>query len=109
MPAGRLAFIRLAEGGRRYEASPLNEAVFPKFCLHFVIARIGHALRRIAIAQQDEPPAPQCQLTFTIDALLDDRRHATRKDRRQRAEYRHAVVGNVELSGEISAACLDAV
>jgi hypothetical protein len=44
-----------------------------------------------------------------VGTLLDDGRHAAGKDRRQRAEDRHAVIGKAEPAGEVSAACLDAV
>src|SRR5436190_15565004 len=59
VPASRLAFVGLAEGGRRHQAAPMREAVLPEFALHLVVACIGHPLGGIAVAKQDEPPAAQ--------------------------------------------------
>jgi hypothetical protein len=63
----------------------------------------------IAIAQENEPPAPHDQLPLAVGTLLDDWCHAAGKDCRQRAEYRHPVIRKAELAGEVSAACFDAV
>src|SRR5262249_10602715 len=81
----------------------------PEFGLHLVITRIGDTLGRIAVAQQQEAPAAQDELTGTILALLDDRRHVPGEDRGQRIEHCDAVVRQAELACEIGAACLDRV
>ena len=59
VPSRWLALIGLAEGRRGHQAPPLLEAVLPELGGGLVVARVGHALRRIAIPQQDEPPAAQ--------------------------------------------------
>jgi hypothetical protein len=87
-----LTFIGLAEGRRRHEAAALLKAVLPEFGAYLVIARVGHALGRIAIAQQDEAAAAQDEFARAVFALLDDRRDVAREDRRQRIEHRDAVV-----------------
>ena len=70
MPPRRLAFVRLAEGGRRHEAPSFDEAILPKSGLHLVVACVDHTLRRIAIAQENEPPASHDQFALAVVTLL---------------------------------------
>src|SRR5262249_24579794 len=100
MPFRWLAFIGLASGGGRDQASVVLEAVLQEFGLYLVIAGVGHALACIAITQQDEAPAAQHEFARAVFALLDDRRHVPGEDRRQRIEHRDAVVREAELARE---------
>jgi hypothetical protein len=82
VPARGLALIRLAEGGRRHEAAALLETVLPELHHYLVVAGVGDALGRVAVPEEDEPPAAQYKLAFAVGALLDDGRHVPGKDRR---------------------------
>jgi hypothetical protein len=57
VPPRWLAFVRFTKRGRRHQAAASDEAIFPEFGLHLVVARVGDAFRGVAVAQQDEPPA----------------------------------------------------
>jgi hypothetical protein len=51
---------------------------------------------RVAVAQQDEAPAPGHQLALAVLTLLDDGRHVAREDDRHRLEGGSAVMRDAE-------------
>ena len=57
VPASWPALVGLAECGRGHEAATL--------LVGLVVAGVGHAFGCVAVAQQNEAPAPQHQLALT--------------------------------------------